>query len=106
MSNYIKHISSLTYTFQVTKLCGYNILITVYKTETLIGLYKHILNNIENCVIKDLFFISTKGEHITIPISNKSLKSFFDEFILCNNVKLEYPNPNPEIYVLYLDDSC
>lgn len=103
-NKYMEHISSLTITLQVNDICGKSVLITVYNNETLIGLHRHVLSAFENCEINNLFFISETGEHIKIPVSNKSVNVFFNQYILCNPVKLKpiYPPHEPTIYCIYL----
>jgi hypothetical protein len=108
LNKYIENMTSLMYTFQITKLCGYSVFITIYKTETLIDLYKHIIDHFGNCEIKELFFYAPSGERIRIPISKTIVSDFVRDKIICNPIKLEpiYPLPNPVIYRIYLDDGC
>ncbi len=101
-------MTSLMYTFQITKLCGYSVFITIYKTETLIDLYKHIIDHFGSSEIRELFFYAPSGERIKVPISKTIVSDFVRDKIICNPVKLEpiYPLPNPVIYRIYLDDGC
>jgi hypothetical protein len=101
-------MTSLMYTFQVTKLCDYSRFISIYKNKTLLDLYSEVIDGFGSSEIRELFFYAPSGERIKIPISKTIVSDFVRENVVCNPVKLEpiYPLPNPVIYLLYLDEGC
>jgi hypothetical protein len=106
LNQYIESIKNLMYTFEVTKCCDYSTFVTIYKDETLIDLYEKIILHFGGIEIVDLYFISSQGEHIPIPLSKKPVFQFVRENILCKPIKWVpvYPVPNPVVYRIQLDD--
>lgn len=104
---FIRNMSNIMFTFEVTKSCGYSTFICIYKNQTLIDLYSNIIHHFGITEIKQLYFISQENERINVPISLQKVSDFIKTNILCNPVKLVpiYSLPRPVIYKLYLDDN-
>ena len=102
----IRNMTTLMFTFEVTKCCGYSTFITIYKEKTLLNLYEQIMDHFQILEIKELFFYSPSGERIRIPISKQTVHQFVQTCITGNSIKLEpiYALPRPVVYRLYLDD--
>lgn len=106
LDEHIRNMNNVMFTFEVTKCCGYSTFITIYKQQTLLDLYRQILNHFQVLEIKELYFYAPSGERIKVPISNQSVNEFIQKCIMGNSVNLEplYPLPRPVVYRLYLDD--
>lgn len=107
LDEFLLNMKNLMFTFEITKCCGYSVLVSLYKTHTVLDLYSHIIEHFgENIEIKELFFYSPEGERIKLHLSKKPLTSFIRPHIICNPAKLVpvYPLPNPVVYRLYIDD--
>ena len=106
LNEYILNMNDIMYTFEVTKCCGYSTFITVYKNETIMDLYSKIISHFELSSIREVFFYSSAGDNIKIPISQLKMIQFITDYAICSPVKLTpiYSPPNPIVYRLYLDD--
>ena len=102
----IRNMTTLMFTFEVTKCCGYSTFITIYKEKTLLNLYEQIMDHFQILEIKELFFYAPSGERIRVPISKQTVYQFVQTCITGNSINLEpvYPLPRPVVYRLYLDD--
>lgn len=106
LDEYIRNMTTIMFTFEVTKCCGYSTFITIYKEKTLLNLYEQIIDHFQILEIKELFFYAPSGERIRIPISKQTVYQFVKTCITGNSINLEpiYPLPRPVVYRLYLDD--
>lgn len=106
LDEHIRNMNNVMFTFEVTKCCGYSTFITIYKQQTLLDLYRQILNHFQVLEIKELYFYAPSGQRIKVPISNQSVNEFIQKCITSNSVSLEpiYQLPRPVVYRLYLDD--
>jgi len=106
LAEYIESIKNSMYTFEVTKCCNYSTFVTVYKDETLADLYNRIILHFGGIEIDRLYFISSEGGQINIPLSKKPVFQFVRDNILTNPIKWVpvYPVPAPIVYRIYLDD--
>ena len=103
---YIRNMTNLMFTFEVTKCCGYSTFVSVYKNQSLIDLYSNIIQHFGNIEIKQLYFVSPGNERIMVPISKQSVSEFVRTNVICNPIRLIpiYGLPKPVIYRIFLDD--
>ncbi len=103
---YMRNITNLMFTFEVTKCCGYSTFVSVYKNQTLLDLYSNIIQHFGNIEIKQLYFISPENERIMVPISTQTVSEFVRTNVICNPIRLIpiYDLPKPVIYKIFLDD--
>jgi hypothetical protein len=101
---FLRNITNIMYTFEVTKSCGYSAFITVYKTQTMKDLYSNLSAHFQTTDIKELYFISTNNERIDLPMNEMNIKDFVSLYVRCSPVKLipTYPLPCPVVYKLYI----
>ena len=106
LDEHIRNMTTLMFTFEVTKCCGYSTFITIYKEKTLLNLYEQIMDHFQILEIKELFFYAPSGERIRIPISKQTVYQFVQTCITGNSVNLVpiYALPRQVVYRLYLDD--
>ena len=109
LNDYINnYVRNNMYIIELTKCCGYQTFITVYKDETLIDLYKRASMHIGTYEIKSLFIITPRNEKITVPISGiMTFRQFLMSQIMdSNNPNMIpiYPMPAHIVYRIYLDD--
>ena len=103
-TDFLRNITNIMYTFEVTKSCGYSTFITVYKTQTFSDLYSNLFAHFGTTEIKELYFISTNNERIDLPMNTQIIKDFVSYYVSCNPIKLvpTYPLPCSVIYKLYI----
>lgn len=103
LDEYIRNMTNLMYTFEVTKSCGYSTFITIYKEETLVDLYAKVIDHFILADLKELFFYSPSGERIRVPLSKQNVSNFvsLNKLGNANNLVPIYSLPRPVIYRLY-----
>jgi hypothetical protein len=106
INEYMSHIKSKMITFEVIKCCGYRSLVTVYKSQTLLDIYSNIYEHFTPSYITNVFFYTTEGEYIRIPISNQSVAGFVDGYVSSGKLVSCYDPTLPTIYRLFLEDDC
>jgi hypothetical protein len=133
LNEYILESTGRTYTFEITKLCGYSTLIFMYKDETLLDLYNRVSHHFGSHDIKGLYIdnhqyrntnnntdnntnhnhnhnncFHTKVEHlISIPISSQiTMRNFVFKNTATEPRNMEpiYPIQYPVVYRIYFDD--
>jgi hypothetical protein len=108
MNDYLGTTRNLKHTFEVTKLCGYSVFITIYKSQSLFELYQAISHHFGNIPIVSIFYYTGEGERCNVPLSNESVASFIRTNINTCPAKMVpvYPisSGNMIVYRLYLDD--
>jgi hypothetical protein len=103
---FLRNITNLMYTFEVTKCCGYSTFVSIYKNQTLANLHSNIIQHFGNIEIKQLYFITPQNERINIPISMQTISNFVINNIIGNPCRLVpiYDISKPIVYKLYLYD--
>jgi hypothetical protein len=106
LTEHLRNMNNIMYTFEITKCCGYSTFITLYKTETLFNLYSRILEHFDTIDIKDLFFYAPSGQRIRVPFSKTLISQFIQDHVTCKPIRLipVYNLPSPVVYRLYMDD--
>ena len=108
LNNYMNHIITTDYIFEVTKICGYSEFFFIHKDHTLLELYNQISLQFSCKDIKSLF-IAAGVRRYNIPITSMtSVRKFITDGIadskLKNFLKPVYPLPAKVVYKIYLDD--
>ena len=105
MKQYTNTISTLMYTFEVTKCCDYGEFITCYKKQTLSHLYKIISYHFDGINIKNIYFITIDNKRIDMLNTDTPLVDFIRPFIISTPAQLLslYAFPSPVIYKLYIE---
>ena len=106
LNNYINnYVRNNMYIIELTKCCGYQTFITIYKDESLTDLYKRVSFHFETNEIKSLFIITPRNEKIIIPISGLiTFRQFLMSQINDSNMVPIYPLPAHIVYRIYVDD--
>ena len=108
MNEYLSTIRNLKHTFEVTKLCGYSVFITIYKSQSLFDLYQAISHHFGNVPIVSVFYYTGEGERCNVPLSTDTVASFIRTNINTYPARMVpvYPisSGNMIVYKLYLDD--
>ena len=106
LNAYINEIPNRMITFEVTKLCGYNTFIFLYKNETCNDLFcrvsQHFYDNNDTTNIKELYFMPINGTKISIQNTNTSIRNFINQNY--KQIKPIYNLTSPVVYKLYFDD--
>ena len=105
LTEHIKYMTNIMYTFNVSKSGGYSEFVTVYKNDNLLTLYSNILNHFSLHEIKGLYFLTKDGLRINVPISTMLVSEFVRDNIICSPPKLfpVYSLEMPLIYQLHMD---
>jgi hypothetical protein len=108
LNEYLGTTRSLKHVFEVTKLCGYSVFITIYKSQSLFELYQAISHHFGNVPIVSIFYYTPEGERCNVPLSTDTVASFIRTNINNYPAKMVpvYPisSGNMIVYRLYLDD--
>jgi len=106
LNEYINEIPNQMIIFQITKLCGYNTFVFLYKNETLNDIFSrvshHFYGNGNATDIKELFFKENNGDKISITNTNTTIRNFIQTNI--HSIKPIYNMTAPVVYKLYFDD--
>ena len=104
MNEYMRDLPGKMFIFEVTKCCDYSTFVCMYKDETLNDLYNRVSHHFGSHNIRKLFYRTTDGEDISIPISGLvTIRTFINDNI-CNKMIPVYDLPHPVVYRIYLDD--
>ena len=103
LDKYYKSIINFKYIFEVEKCCGYNVFVSIYKTNNMANLYSEVRNYFENPLIKDLFVFTETNEKFILPNDETIL---IRDFIYQNNFLFKpiYPLPASVVYKIHFDD--
>jgi hypothetical protein len=106
LNDYINnYVRNNMYIIELTKCCGYQTFITIYKDESLTDLYKRVSFHFETNEIKSLFIITPRNEKIMVPISGLiTFRQFLMSQINDSNMIPIYPLPAHIVYRIYVDD--
>ena len=112
MNTYINSIiPNTSYIIQVSKICGYSEFLFIFKSFTLIDLYKYVSIQFSCNDIKRLFIKNEKTNTTrTIPITDKITMQQFVVLINKGNDEIKgmlspvYPVPHPVVFKIYIDD--
>ena len=112
MNTYINSIiPNTSYIIQVSKICGYSEFLFIFKSFTLIDLYKYVSIQFSCNDIKRLFIKNEKTNTTrTIPITDKITMQQFVVLINKGNDEIKgmltpvYPAPHPVVFKIYIDD--
>lgn len=112
MNTYINSIiPNTSYIIQVSKICGYSEFLFIFKSFTLIDLYKYVSIQFSCNDIKRLFIKNEKTNTTrTIPVTDKITMQQFVVLINKGNDEIKgmltpvYPLPDPVVFKIYIDD--
>ena len=102
MEMFLHNIPSYSYIFEVTKMCGFSELFTIYKDNTLSDFHNNLTLQFKSNCIKRLYMINPLNlERITVPCNkNITVRSF----IVDNNCfRPVYEAPTPVVYKIYIE---
>ena len=112
MNTYINSIiPNTSYIIQVSKICGYSEFLFIFKSFTLIDLYKYVSIQFSCNDIKRLFIKNEKTNTTrTIPVTDKITMQQFVVLINKGNDEIKgmltpvYPLPHLVVFKIYIDD--